>query len=397
MSARIFRGAAVALVLVLLGSTLVSMAREWKVYQWDFKTFYYAGRAHAAGLNPYGMASLEKMARSPVTHRFRYPPLTLGFFRLFSGLDYRTAYFLYLAAKLLALGLLFFLWTRVFPAVRGDAWFFVFALLAFNTTVGVDLLSGNVSIFEQLLLWAGFAALLKRRILLFSLCVFLAAQFKVTPLFFLAVLLFDGDKRKYRWFLGTILAFGAVQAISCATSPLYRDFFVFGRQIESDMPSSLAFIGDLAAAVARLFGAAAPPLLSRVVYAALALAVLGVSLKAGLALRRRFAENREEFLLHLVVLACLAYAVIIPRFPAYSQIILILPAFFMMKRYLPGSEGVWFFVLAVLQVPAAAGLPGMDVPLEIAWKSQPILIVVALWGVLVAKIGRGARAGKSPE
>ena len=60
-----------------------------------------------------------------------------------------------------------------------------FFTFAFGSAALVDFTAGNIAVFEQLVLWLAFAALLARRRWTFALLVVLAAQCKLTPVFFL--------------------------------------------------------------------------------------------------------------------------------------------------------------------------------------------------------------------
>jgi len=60
-------------------------------------------------------------------------------------------------------------------------------LPAFGATLYIDLVAGNITILEQVLIWGGLITLLNERTWLFSLLNVVAALFKTTPLLFLAL------------------------------------------------------------------------------------------------------------------------------------------------------------------------------------------------------------------
>ena len=59
--------------------------------QWDFQTYYYAGRAFDRGLDPYDMQALSQVAGREIGFPFAYSPVSLPIFRLLGRLDLRAA------------------------------------------------------------------------------------------------------------------------------------------------------------------------------------------------------------------------------------------------------------------------------------------------------------------
>jgi hypothetical protein len=396
---RILKWIVVSVILLYFLGLLGYIISRRDFYQWDFKTFYYAAKAQAAGLNPYGVTSLAKVANGPVRFNFRYPPQTLWFFRLFSLFDLTTAYYLFLALKCCLLGGLFYIWTKYFLKKETDIWFYPFSFLAFNTSIFVDIASGNISILEQFCLWLGFVCLLKRRLLLFSLLILIAANFKITPLFFLVLLLLidEEKKKKYAYFFGTLLVFGLIQAASYLTSPLYKDFLFFNRQLEKGFgnPSFFSLLRDLLFGLDHLTGRSTFSILHMIVYGAFAAAVLVISWRAVVALKSVLSLTEEDKERMIVLLLCLAYAVVVPRFMAYSQMILIVPAYFVLKRFLSGMEGILLFLLVALQTPQHAGMPVMDAVLNFVWTYYSVLIGLGLLIVFLLRIFRSRKEGTS--
>ncbi len=100
-------------------AALVDLALHDARYQWDFATYYHAGQAARAGLNPYELDSLAAVAGSEVGFPFAYSPIVLPIFSLLSRLDFPAAYRFYLALKIVSLGALLSLWGTRF--LKGDA------------------------------------------------------------------------------------------------------------------------------------------------------------------------------------------------------------------------------------------------------------------------------------
>jgi hypothetical protein len=162
--------------------------------------FYGAATEFLQGSSPYRGKGLS----------FYHPPLTLYLYALFARLPFPLAYELWLVLKIAALGGLFLIWKRHF--LKLDlAWTTAFYfILAYNGAIYADLVSGNISLFEQLGLWIGFVALLQGRYVLFSLCVILVAQFKLTPIFFAVLLLLAPKRPHWQWFAICTVGFVAV-------------------------------------------------------------------------------------------------------------------------------------------------------------------------------------------
>jgi len=383
--AKVLAGAILLYYAVLLGRIIV----RWDYYQWDFKTFFYAGKAHAEGLNPYGLTALAKVAGGPVRFRFIYPPVTLWVFRLFSlFFRLKIAYYVFLALKVAALSLLLLLWKKIFLKSEAGLWFVPFALVAFNSSIFVDLMAGNISVFEQAGLWLAFYAFLKQKYIFFSALVVGVACFKITPVFFLLLLIFARHPRKWLYLLGSLSAFAAIQGISFATSPLFEDFLVYNRAFGrgTENPSTYSLFVDLLAGLGARLHHPLPSILFSVVFGLFGVAVLIVGGRAVGRLFHRKEWMSEEKDRLLVFFACLTYAVLVPRFLAYSHIILIVPAYFALKRFMPALGGGLFFILAALQIPQQAAGPGTDWFFQTIWTYSGVIIGWALWVLYKAKM-----------
>lgn len=84
----------------------------------------------------------------------------------------------------------------------------------------------------------------------------------------------------------------------------------------------------------------------------------------------------------MIFLCCLVYAVIVPRFISYSHMILIVPAYFALKRFVSGKEaGILLFILIALQIPEHAGPPRFDIVYNFIWTYNSVLIAFGL-GIL---------------
>jgi len=377
------------LILLFYAGVLSYIIYRNDFYQWDFKTYYYAGKAHALGLNPYGIANLSKLAKKQIRFYFRYPPYTLWFFRLFSLFNYKTAYYLYLLAKLILLAAIYYIWVRILLKSNVNLWFYPFSLLAFNSCIFVDLMSGNIAIFEYFFLGLSFIFFLNRRPFWFCLLVIVASSFKFTPIFFLLLLLFDDKPRKYIYLASSFFVFATGQLIYYFTDPLYEDFLLRNRHSESGWanPSLLSMTKSFIEGLFSLFKHQPPLFVSISIFALIIAAILYLSWKACAVLKATGTIADEDKRRWLIMNFCLIYALLVPRFVAYSHIILIVPAYFAMQHILSKSEAFWLMlVLISLQTPEHAGPPGLEIAYGFIWTYHSILIAVVLWALYQYKI-----------
>ncbi len=158
-------------------------------HQWDFETYYYAGTAFRAGLNPYDLGALSSVAGRAIELPYIYPPVALILFLPLSYLSIGAASLVWLSIKCLLAGYLLWIWSKEFlPSVAPDVLLIV-ALLGFDLALLWDLRTGNVALLEQALLWSGFLAFVRGRLVVSAILIALASVFKIYPILFLALLL----------------------------------------------------------------------------------------------------------------------------------------------------------------------------------------------------------------
>jgi hypothetical protein len=206
------------LALAVLCLTTLHELRSDPKYQSDFRIFYHAAKHRAAGTNPYQIAATAEL------HGFIYPPYTLSLFAPFTRLPIGAASDVYLCLHALAALAALALWLK-FLGQQRDVYFFIFVMLGFNTTLMLDLQAGNVSAFEQLLIWLGMTAFLHHKNGWFCLCIVAGAMFKLTPLALLGVLLLRRGRRGVLWFGAGVGLMGILLAVDYALQPaLFRQF-----------------------------------------------------------------------------------------------------------------------------------------------------------------------------
>jgi hypothetical protein len=262
-----------------------------------------------------------------VEHPFVYPPATLPLFGFLAHFDFLSIYYGFLFAKACALAALLWLWRRHFVPRMGLL-FAAFVLVAYNAAAYVDLRVGNVSLFEEVLLWAAFASLMRGRKVLFSLLILLASWFKLTPILFLGLLLFERNVRSRILAMGSLAAFAGVQALASFLMPGTASGFVASlRGVDESgvlNPSSLGLAQDLVRTVAgsAVHGVAA--WLAALLFAGWVVVAVWWTWRAARTLPH---DSSVGVTRDRIILACLLVALVLPRLKTYSYILLLVPTY----------------------------------------------------------------------
>ena len=283
-----------------------------------------------------------------------YPPDTLGVFRVFNALDLHTASRVYLSLQLALAASLYACWQRFFLARedRGSPWFAAFCFFGLGGALTIDLRAGNVSLVEQTLLWLGLAAWLRGRNGWFCVLLWLAASFKLTLLAFSGLLLL-GPVRQWGKFAGLWAAMAGRLALDYLFSPALFLGFIQGLTRMStnpneggkNNPSMPEFLKDVVRFSIGPDDEGRVRVISLILYALVAVAVLVLTWRAWRAINRRWPDDGERGVL-LVCLYAAAYGLIVPRLKDYSCILLLLPVWRMAKFSLAGKRDAWLALIA---------------------------------------------------
>lgn len=347
---------------------------------WDFYTYYYAGKAYRMGLNPYHTDDLSLLAERQVTLKFVYLPVTLGFFQLFSYLEYTHALYGFLLLKCLLLILLVYLWKHAFLP-KADEWFYLLCLLAFNSTIYIDFRAGNISTLESFLIWSGLYCYLRKKYALFCLFTLVAALFKIMPMGFLLLLWLRPSMRKSVYFTLTVLVFLGIQAGTYLLYPEYLLSFLQnlvspelqGQGIVN--PSTLALIRQLGQLLEQLSGLTFLTKGQFVVYGLVIAAIGYESWKAYRHLRNVPHQNQRII---EIFLCCMVYALILPRFKDYAYIILIPPTYFILKETKELPAYPFLFGFTILSA-SRVYLPEVHVLFSLLWDYYPLFLTYMFW------------------
>lgn len=385
MVRKIFGSVVITLLLIYLLTLVLHISGNYDKYLWDFQTHREAGKIFGSGSNPYDAANLPPNVR---THfLYTYPPLTLYFYQLFSLVDYKTAAHVFLIVKcLLLIGLVFY-WKRVFLKEDADPFFYIFCLLVFNSAVFIDMIAGNINLVEEVMLWVAFGFYIKKRLVPFCIFVLIAASFKMTPTFFIILVLLSDDKNKYKLFVGSAAAFLAYLLIQYVILPEYFTGFIQNAltvvgESGKVVPSTLKFVGAVSNTLGDIFGMVLPAGLQLVIVSLIIGGVGYLTYRAARKLKNRQMPNRETIEVYLI---CLLYALIHPRMKDYMYLLLIVPSYHVIKNTRFTGLAPFLFILFILS-SERLGLPIFSSMMSLLWAYYPLMIAYCVWGIFLYEI-----------
>ena len=363
--------------------------------QWDFEVYYYAAKAYSAGLNPYDPYNLCELTGrwAPQILFFPYFPVSIFLFEPFTLLSLEAAKYVFFFVKCGLLSYLFYLWQTKFLKNPSDPFFALFSLFAFNATIFLDIRSGNVSIIEQALIWSALVAFVSNRVWHFSVLISLAAVFKMTPLAFAGLLLLGRSPVKQRCLLIIVLGVIVVCFLTWLADPVMLGQFLLctSRWTEGDRfflnainPSTLSLVKFLSQGVSKVTSISVSRSLQWGSYLAIVIPIVFLSWKAFLRLDMGDLQHRKI----AVCLACLVYALALPRFYDYQWILLLVPTYFIMLRLDVVRAYPAIFILAVLAGEYQTPLPGSVYVFGVVWNYYPLIVAFIIWAMYVVIIQR---------
>jgi hypothetical protein len=387
MRSRLFGWVVAGLLLLYYLTLVLHISANYEQYQWDFRTHRQAGLIFAAGENPYDPQILSGKAGTRLL--YTYPPATLFFYRLLALTDYRTAFHIFLFIKsILLIGLIYF-WKREFLEQEADAFFFIFCLLAFNTAVYRDIIAGNINLVEEAFLWLGFWFFMKHRLALFCMSILMAASFKMIPIVFLGLLLLAEDRRKFWYLSGAAAVFLIYLLIQYWAAPqLFAGFIRNASEVVAERgalaPSTFTLLRDVFQFLGKNMGLDVPPAGRIAVVVVLAAVVFFLTVKAHVRLKQLQSENTEKT---EVFLACLVYALIHPRFKDYAYVLLLVPAYYIIKNAGSVRPFGFIFILCIFSVRDFV-LPGTGFLFGLFWEYYPLMLAYGIWAIYLYEIKR---------
>ncbi len=300
--------------------------------QWDFRTYYFAAQAHSEGVDPYDIENLRALADREISLAYVYPPHTIYAFRPFLLFNFDTAYQLFFFLKLAALAALIYIWyTRFLFDKRFAVILCLLCAFAFRETIIRDLYAGNISVFEQLLLWTAALFFIEKKPFAYCVLIGITALFKFTFIILLFAVLLDHDRKAVLSFIGVGAAFVAVTLASSLGDPvLFEGFVANVASLNEGIPinqASLTLIRDMLRFASEVTGGEFVRLDSAF-HIAFVLFLLIFSFRS--VSGYDFKNNRADF----IILCFFLYALIMPRMKDYSYVLLIIPCLHVTYRIL---------------------------------------------------------------
>lgn len=377
---------ALAVVVVLYAAYLInSLSKNTADFQWDFKSYYYATTAHSLDNNPYEVASLTEVAGHEVLFGFYYNPILLWFFKPFTLFSLDTALQIWLFLKVFFIAFTIYIWRRYFVPDIPLGIFALFVLMAFDATIFWDFKTGNITIFEQVILWSGLFAFLRGRLILFSLLIILASLIKVSPLFFLILIPLSDIRGKWWYTLGAFLATVVIYLCIYLTNPeLFQSFVTLMRGLYESAQfynySTLSIIDYFQKSATAIPLGESPAEMTYAIYAVVVLAFVFITLWV-MHVRNRLIPAIDRKL--LIIIACILYAIILPRFKCYSYIILIIPSLFMIREYFASRANPYLIFLFLL--PVAFPMPSEHI-YQFLSTLYPLYLAYFVWVLCIIKL-----------
>nr|WP_255216104.1 glycosyltransferase 87 family protein [Pseudenhygromyxa sp. WMMC2535] len=284
--------------------------------------------------------------------------MTVALFAPLAAMELARAGLLVLGLKLALLAGLVWAWTR-----RLGPWVPLVTATLWAYAIQIDLNSGNVSVFEQALLWSGVAALLAGRRLAFAGLIACAAVFKLELISMAALALVVDPRHGWRPLVLALAGLSAYLLLGLALFPGPSESWYVAAQ---DATFSEGGYNAPSLAAALLHLGATPALVVLAVLIVIA-GSIGVLWRA-----------REQPVVTRLMFAILALTLTWPRLKNYGFIVLIPPAACTIT-WLWGRSERWPAKLAIAGLLAALLL----LPREFEALGQqnflPTLLLVLLW------------------
>lgn len=364
-------------------------------YQLTFEAYYYGARAFEATGNPYDSEYIASIAGRDDVYPYVKLPLTVHLVRPFAWFDYVTAKRIYLLFKIAALGYLLWLWSTRFLKPPIDVKFLFLCLLGFNFALFWDFWSGNVSLFTFAVLWTAFYAFVRNRLGWFTTFTVLAAFWKLTPIFFLSMLVFLPGKHKWRWLVIGAVAFGAMQGASLLLYPdLTEAFFASAekmRGVQSEhwagqvkdtgkinragSVSSYMLFAEAHNLAEQAIAHKLPETLAMILYV---IAVVCVFVATIYCARRQLPARNADTRAMLVMMSCLVYLLILPRALVYEYVLALLPAYLIARRF-PKVDPVYVLLALMLLVPIVGRPAGVNWFITNFADFTPLFLALVVW------------------
>jgi len=348
------------------------------VYQWDFKSQYHSAKVFLTGGNPYDSETIKSISGTPWW--YAYPPATLWFFGLFTCVEYKTAYYIFLFLKIFATVSLVLFWSKKFLGENISPYFLIFLIISFNSALFRDVRAGNINLFEEIFIWLSFYYFLEHRYAPFSFFILLASAFKLTPIFFLSLLLFSPDKGTIKYFWITTVLFVAYLLLQLIFSPdLFFGFLTGASSTLGESgpysPSTISLLKTASQYLNQEIGMFVHPVILAFVFASISGSLFIFTIR--LYRNPGFQKIKDSDKL-LLFSFCLIYSIVHPRMKDYAYILLIVPTYWIIKETCYKNIFPFAFFLCILS-SSDITLPGFGVFFILIWDYYPLILAYIIW------------------
>jgi hypothetical protein len=362
-----------------------SMATD-NLAQWDFNVYYSAAHALAAGETPYRPIHPHPGLSGDLI--FQYPPLTTYLFYWTNLFSLASAKLVWLGLKLVAVGVLAWIWRRDFERVDATWTIALFIAIGFNATLLKDFVTGNISTLEQVGIWLGFSMLVRGRPYAAAALLAFVAQFKLLPVAFLVLIPLVRPRDGWKAFLLGCGLFVGLLGLNFVLSPgLTHDYLSQFTNANVRMddrginnPSSLALFRDIIDLTAWVPGLSYNRDAGTRVYLFYIAALLLILIRATSGRVQRVLNSDPRL---IVYCGCALFAVAMPRMKDYSYILMLIPALFVIRDLRGRSEGMKDFMmialgLMILAQPQQTNVPGLQVLIYMLQAYLPLSVAVVV-------------------
>jgi len=343
-------------------------------FQWDLTAYYYGAEAFHRDANLYNRSVLQALGGKSVQY-FVYPPLLLYPLQFLRAFAYQSVSYGWLVLKLVAVLLLWQTWRTHFVSKENSVLLLFVSTLGLNSTLVADINAGNISVFEQLVLWGAFSVLLQGRVMLFALILAVLAQVKLMPILFAFLPLVLTERRDWSAVALTLVAAIVIFSLNFLLQPeLTYEFFRRASALYQRAPyniSALAFIKDLATWLAVPEGGSGNTV-ANIVFL-LWLVILGC-LSLWVTERYRHHAPAPDSRL-LICFYCIVYALMVPRLMNYSCILLIVPIVYLMIKLQARALRTAAYSLLVLSCNYVTDILSIDR----GYSFMPLVAVLGFW------------------
>jgi hypothetical protein len=397
-----------SLILLVFSILILRCTMNAEKIFYDFRLYYFAVEAYEEGLDYYEPLTKQRIEELHLAKEdfeiaskvnslqltYVYPPLTIKLFQLFYTGNYNTSIFLFTLFKLIVLALVFWVWYKTI-IIDNYLFFTIFVLFAFDATLYHDFNFGQVTIIEQLFLWIGIYAFLKRNYLLFCGSIIIASCFKLTPILFLILLFFSPDKKKYLYFLGANTCFILYLGFNYLFDPVMFGEFVKtfavhfdGNRIDGRSvyhPSLYMLIDSFYYNLStKGIGLTYKSVLTICTFGIISVIIAVLSFSGLKKLYTKHDNKDLETDKLIIFLVCIVYALLNPKFMCYSYILLLLPTYYIIQR--TTAVRPYYLFLFILLLSPRYSIYGVEFINKLYWSFFQVFLTIGIWYIYLYEI-----------